>query len=247
MCQNNFFFKKIYTNTYSNVNTLNIKLFTKNINVFALLLKTSLNNIFFNLDINAFNNLNTTQLVYANSCLLTNNKINIYISLLKTKNSILSISNIFKSTTWVERELQEFNNITFLFLRDSRRLLTDYTNDKNNYNKDNYYNNYNVITQDLYTRVLHWLFCFTYCLLIVCFSFIFYNRSLLHLLVLSEVLIILLTGIFTAISLFFNLYYLISFTIIILILGGLELSVNLLILTIKDKKFNKKIFKIKIF
>ena len=40
---------------------------------------------------------------------------------------LLSLSRVFSSYTWVEREIKEFYGITFLGLRDSRRLLTDYT------------------------------------------------------------------------------------------------------------------------
>ena len=40
---------------------------------------------------------------------------------------LLSLSRVFSSYTWVERETKEFYGITFLGLRDSRRLLSDYT------------------------------------------------------------------------------------------------------------------------
>lgn len=64
-------------------------------------------------------------------------------------------------------------------------------------------------------------------------SLIFFNRSLLQLLIISESLIILLVFIFLSLAIYFNLYYLISLSLILLILGGLELSINLLIVTIK--------------
>ena len=44
----------------------------------------------------------------------------------KNKNSSESISNIWSSNIWAEREASEFNKLEFTCLGDSRRLLTDY-------------------------------------------------------------------------------------------------------------------------
>ncbi len=60
----------------------------------------------------------------------------------------------------------------------------------------------------------------------------FYNKSLLQLLLLGEVLVILLFTIFLALASYFNLYYLIGFSFFLLIFGGLELSLNILLLTL---------------
>jgi hypothetical protein len=88
--------------------------------------------------------------------------------------------------------------------------------------------------------VLHWFFYFLYCFLVISLSFIFYNRSLLHLLVLSEALIIILVLSLGVLTLVFNIYYLLGLSILVLIFGGLELSINLLILTLNVKNYFKK-------
>jgi Ni,Fe-hydrogenase III component G len=59
-------------------------------------------------------------------------------------NNILSISKIYFGNTWVERELKEFNNIYFIGLIDSRKLLSNY-----NYNNKLNYNQFNSIISDL--------------------------------------------------------------------------------------------------
>lgn len=57
---------------------------------------------------------------------------------------LLSISNIYKNFSWVERELKEINKIMFIGLKDSRKLLLNY-----NYNIENQYINYNNIINDI--------------------------------------------------------------------------------------------------
>lgn len=57
----------------------------------------------------------------------------------------MSISNIFNSAVWSERELKELNNITLTGLKDTRKLLNNYNNNSiqyNNYNNINY--DYNI-------------------------------------------------------------------------------------------------------
>lgn len=46
--------------------------------------------------------------------------------------------------TWIEREIKEFNQINFINLIDSRKLLLNY-----NYNLNLDYSNYNNIINDL--------------------------------------------------------------------------------------------------
>lgn len=60
-----------------------------------------------------------------------------------------SISNIFSNCIWLERESSEMFNITFLGLKDTRKLLLDYTTDRGVLSKSyvttnysNYYKNY---------------------------------------------------------------------------------------------------------
>ena len=81
--------------------------------------------------------------------------------------------------------------------------------------------------------MLHWLFTFSFISIFILSSLIIYNKSLLQLILISEVLIIFLVLILVLISSLYNLYYLIGFSILIIILGGLELSLNLLLITIK--------------
>lgn len=199
-----------------------------------LFLKTSLNNLWFNVDLAVTKANNFFSIHSANSCFLSSERLHIVTYPDKSLIQLSSISSIFQSATWVERELQEFNGLTFKSLRDSRRLLTDYTYHTHLYNETYKTTSYDQITQDLYIRMLHWLFCFTYCFLLVCLSFLIYNKSLLQLLVLSEVLIILLAMCAITISLLYNIYFLSGFVVIILIFGGLELSINLLMLTLVD-------------
>jgi len=62
----------------------------------------------------------------------------------KFKKNIMSLSTIYGSITWGERENKEFNKVTFLNLKDSRKLLSNY-----NYNKKNNYNNYSTLINDM--------------------------------------------------------------------------------------------------
>lgn len=62
----------------------------------------------------------------------------------KFKKNIMSLSTIYGSITWGERENKEFNKVTFLNLKDSRKLLSNY-----NYNKKNNYNHYSTLINDM--------------------------------------------------------------------------------------------------
>jgi NADH:ubiquinone oxidoreductase subunit C len=64
-----------------------------------------------------------------------------------------SLSKSFSSFVWVEREIKEFYNVSFLGLKDSRRLLTDYTVITPEYNSYET-RGYNNIIQDLYFKGL---------------------------------------------------------------------------------------------
>jgi len=59
-----------------------------------------------------------------------------------------------------------------------------------------------------------------------------YNKSLLQLILMGELLVILLFILFLTLTSFYNIYYLIGFSFFLLIFGGLELSLNLLLLTL---------------
>lgn len=221
---NNIVYKNVSINSFNYSNIYNIKI-KKYLYIHLLMLKNIVKSNITLIDMCISKN---NYINYYFSDIINNIRFNIFYNINKYSN-LVSISNLYSSATWVERELIEFNNIKFIGLKDSRRLLTDYTCIYNNY-KDN---NYNIIYQDLYKRVLHWLFTFSFISIFILSSLIIYNKSLLQLILISEVLIIFLVLILVLISSLYNLYYLIGFSILIIILGGLELSLNLLLITIK--------------
>ncbi len=63
----------------------------------------------------------------------------------KFNNTMSSLSNIYKSSSWIERENKEFNLVLFNNLNDTRRLLTNYDN-----NRNLQFNNFNHILNDLH-------------------------------------------------------------------------------------------------
>lgn len=146
--------------------------------------------------------------------------------------TIDSLSKIFSSFVWVEREAKEFYNIFFVGLKDSRRLLTDYTADRLNTNSYET-RGYNLTVQDIYYKgLLHWLFVFTYLAFCLTISLGFLNKGLLSLLLVSEVVLLLLFFIALIVSTLYNIYYTMVVSFFILIFGGLELTLNLLIMLI---------------
>lgn len=58
--------------------------------------------------------------------------------------SIMSITTLYNGNVWLERELKEMNNIEFLYLTDTRKLLSNYT-----YDDTLLYNNYNIIINEV--------------------------------------------------------------------------------------------------
>jgi len=124
-------------NYQTNIFHLNINKF--NSQLYYLTVKHNLLSLLFsNLDIN-FDTKNS-QLFIAQQTFFYDIKI-----LISTKVSkIITTSSIYKGNLWIERELSEFNDITFINSLDSRKLLTNYT-----YNKSLQYNNFNNIISDL--------------------------------------------------------------------------------------------------
>ena len=190
-----------------------------------LLLKNTLNNLFFFKDLTFLTK--TKQLIYCYSCFLTGSKLSVF---KKSKKNVVSLSNIFFSQNWFEREISECNLIFFINLKDNRKLLTDYgyRNDHNSLS----YSQYNGVLNEYFKGLLRWLFLFLFLILSILTTLWIYRRSLFHLIILSEVVIILLTLVLTILMLKLNLYYLVGFSLIILIFGGLELALNLLILVL---------------
>jgi Ni,Fe-hydrogenase III component G len=96
-----------------------------------------------------FSKTNKNNIILNLSSYLTGNYYKLVFNLNDQITNFSSLSNIYSSFTWVERELSEANNINFLNLKDSRRLLSDYNlfkTDTNSYNT----NSYNILTQDIY-------------------------------------------------------------------------------------------------
>jgi Ni,Fe-hydrogenase III component G len=57
-------------------------------------------------------------------------RLSIFTCLSSLSPQVNSVSTVFSSTVWLERELQEFSGISFLGLSDTRRLLLDYLEHK---------------------------------------------------------------------------------------------------------------------
>lgn len=78
--------------------------------------------------------------------------------------------------------------------------------------------------------MLHWLYLFMYLFCVLILSLFFLNKNLLSIILVGDVILLLVFVIMIVTSIFINIYYLIPFSFFILILGGLELSLNLLLI-----------------
>lgn len=67
---------------------------------------------------------------YNLNTMLTDDRTTVHTNLQSRSFSISSVSPIFKSCIWLERELSDFTNISFIGLVDTRRLLLDYFENK---------------------------------------------------------------------------------------------------------------------
>lgn len=133
--------------TLSSSNSSNIQLKAKNYYYFTLFLNFNLDEIFFPVDAYVYQqnahkvyNLVFTSVYYQRW---------LSVSCAYVDEQLYSISNIYKSFVWVEREIQELTNTYFIGLVDNRRLLTDYTMYQLNsavYRT----NSYDLVTQNLY-------------------------------------------------------------------------------------------------
>lgn len=109
---------------------------------FFLINKNNLNNYYFYLlDSTVLTNYEKKEYQVAYQSIFYDLKIFINV---KFNKSLPSITKIYKSASWVERENKEFNNIFFQNLNDTRKLLSNY-----NYNKNLQYNNFNNIINDI--------------------------------------------------------------------------------------------------
>lgn len=221
----------VYSNTNNSININQLFLTNKKYYLYCLILKNLILNNFFFYD-NSVVFFNKNKLISTNfSCLISNERMILYIWPFKKTNKYFSISTLYSSSQWAEREINEFNNIFYVNLTDSRRLLTDYL--MFNYSTINYkLTGYNLISQEINKRVLHWFFFFLFYIYIIIISFYFINFSLLHIIILSEILIILLILLACVLTVTYNIYWLLGLGLILLIFGGLELSLNLLLLSL---------------
>lgn len=62
--------------------------------------------------------------------LLSDNRCSVYTNVTRDAFSLLTITPIFKSSIWLERELSDFTGLNFIGLLDTRRLLLDYFEQK---------------------------------------------------------------------------------------------------------------------
>jgi NADH:ubiquinone oxidoreductase subunit C len=62
--------------------------------------------------------------------MVDDSRLSIFTCLSSLLPQVNSVSTVFPSTVWLERELQEFSGISFLGLSDTRRLLLDYLEHK---------------------------------------------------------------------------------------------------------------------
>lgn len=67
---------------------------------------------------------------YNLNSMVNDSRVSVVTSVDNTSKYILSISTIIYSAVWLERELQEFSGVSFLYLTDTRRLLLDYLEPK---------------------------------------------------------------------------------------------------------------------
>lgn len=198
--------------------------------LFSLYSKMCLYYVYFPLDLCIVNNGNFSKILNF-SCLLKNFTFSLHIGF-NNDNILHSISGVYRSFNWVERESKEFSKIYFLNLVDSRRLLTDYTSDffkeKNEYKT----NSYNLLVQDIFNRVLHWMYIYLYFIVCLLISLSFINKSVLSIILMGEIILLLIMLLCIILASFYGIQHLLVISFFILVFGGLELCLNLLILMI---------------
>lgn len=140
-----FYFSNIifYTNSRGNHTNLTISISNKSYYYFILFLRLSWSKLYFPIDMTLIQNF----LYGIFSCYFDKNFL-ILNSNFSSQNFLYSISTLYSSCIWMERELKEFSNMYIYNLKDTRRLLTDYTN----FSAEEKYKttSYNFLTQDLY-------------------------------------------------------------------------------------------------
>lgn len=77
--------------------------------------------------------------------------------------------------------------------------------------------------------MLHWLFIYSYFLLCLLLSLAYLYTHLLHLVLISEIIIIIFFCCGLIIGSMFNIYFLLIFSFFLLVLGALELALSFLL------------------
>ena len=126
---------------YNKINNYHYISITPNfLYIYLLLNKKHINTLMFNnLDTAIIKNLKLAY--YSLQTFFFDYKILVHI---KYNTYLFSSSTIYSGNLWLERELKEMNNINFIQLLDTRKLLSNYT-----YNTNLIYNNYNVILNEV--------------------------------------------------------------------------------------------------
>ena len=134
---------KFYTSSIDSSNFLRIELSSKDIFWFSLFLRLNCDKLYTPMDSSYISQKETT--ISAYSCLLTG-----FFLLFFSKCDVMwSISRLYSSFSWVERELREFYKLNVIGLNDTRRLLTNYTATSYNY-EDHKTTSYDNIIQNIY-------------------------------------------------------------------------------------------------
>lgn len=137
----------IMTSSVANASNLIVGVL-KNYYTFSLFLKTELNSLYFPMDLSVFSERTSVlQNIAVHYSDYLSSSSTTLLSFVEDA-QLYSLSNIYQGFTWVERETKEFDTITFIGLRDTRRLLTDYTflTDEEEYRTLGY----NLTTQEVY-------------------------------------------------------------------------------------------------
>jgi len=135
---NNHMFSYNYSH-YNNI--LSLSLHFNFIYFYFLILKNSLHSLYFYIaDMTVLKKI-SNHLFISHQSIFFDIKVLLEIKILTT---FVSISSLYQSSTWLEREIKEFTTTNIFNLKDTRKLLTNY-----NYNQTINYTNYNNITNDL--------------------------------------------------------------------------------------------------
>lgn len=132
-----------YTSTVTPTNYLHVGLSVREHFWFYAYLRTESMRLYVPLDMSYIDDLDS--LVTVSSCYMTG----FFIVTYTQGRHLPSLSNIYSSFTWVERELKEFSDLLFAGLKDTRRLLTDYTVATSDYTSYKT-TSYDGLTQNLY-------------------------------------------------------------------------------------------------